>query len=47
MNVEGHHVKTPLTQIRNLVKHVNRRNFNESSEQIKQVRFTFNLVSNT
>ncbi|EDW02371.1 GH21958 [Drosophila grimshawi] len=36
MNVENQ-LKTPLTQIRNLVKHVNKRNFNENSEQIKQL----------
>ncbi|EDX06358.1 GD10069 [Drosophila simulans] len=35
MNVESQ-LKTPLTHIRNLVKHVNKRNFNESSEQITQ-----------
>ncbi|XP_043661470.1 CCR4-NOT transcription complex subunit 1 isoform X4 [Drosophila teissieri] len=35
MNVESQ-LKTPLTHIRNLVKHVSKRNFNESSEQIKQ-----------
>ncbi|KRG04047.1 uncharacterized protein Dmoj_GI19666, isoform F [Drosophila mojavensis] len=34
MNVENQ--LTPLKQIRNLVKHVNKRNFNESNEQIKQ-----------
>ncbi|XP_030378589.1 CCR4-NOT transcription complex subunit 1 isoform X2 [Scaptodrosophila lebanonensis] len=35
MNVE-HQLKAPLPQICNLVKHVNKRNFNETSEQIKQ-----------
>ncbi|EDW35527.1 GL17310 [Drosophila persimilis] len=34
MNVEN--LKTPPTQLRNLVKHVNKRNFNETSEQINQ-----------
>ncbi|XP_017106115.2 CCR4-NOT transcription complex subunit 1 isoform X1 [Drosophila bipectinata] len=35
MNVESQ-LKTPLTHIRNLVKHVNKRNFNETCEHIKQ-----------
>jgi len=43
MNVESQ-LKTPLTHIRNLVKHVNKRNFNESSEQIKQVSDVLNSI---
>lgn len=40
MNVESQ-LKTPLTHIRNLVKHVNKRNFNETCEHIKQVSLLY------